>query len=34
MDYLGINHLQDLPRPKDFKEADSTIGETPALEES
>ncbi len=34
MDYLGINHLHDLPKPKDFKEVENTIGETPALEES
>ncbi len=34
MDYLGINHLQDLPKPKDFKEMDNAIGETPAIEES
>ena len=34
MDYLGINNLQDLPKPKDFKEVENTIGETPALEES
>jgi segregation and condensation protein B len=35
MDYLGINHLQDLPKPKDFKEMEAnSIGETPALEES
>jgi segregation and condensation protein B len=34
MDYLGINHLQDLPKPKDFKEIENTVGETPTLEES
>lgn len=34
MDYLGINHLQDLPKPKDFKEVENTVGETPTLEES
>ena len=33
MDYLGINHLQDLPKPKDFKEMENTIGEAPTLEE-
>ncbi len=34
MDYLGINNLQDLPKPKDFKEVENTVGETPTLEES
>ncbi len=34
MDYLGINSLTDLPKPKDFKEIDNTVGDTPALEES
>ena len=34
MDYLGINNLNDLPKPKDFKEIENTIGETPAAEES
>lgn len=33
MDYLGLNHLQDLPKPKDFKEIENSVGETPALEE-
>lgn len=27
MDYLGINSLNDLPKPKDFKEPESTVGE-------
>jgi segregation and condensation protein B len=27
MDYLGIKSLQDLPKPKDFKEIENTIGE-------
>jgi segregation and condensation protein B len=30
MDYLGINSLQDLPKPKDFKELENSIGEAPA----
>lgn len=34
MDYLGINSLTDLPKPKDFKEVDNTVGDTPALEET
>ncbi|MBK8427765.1 MAG: SMC-Scp complex subunit ScpB [Lewinellaceae bacterium] len=34
MDYLGINNIQDLPKPKDFKEIENTVGETPTLEES
>ena len=33
MDYLGINSLNDLPKPKDFKEVDNSIGELPAAEE-
>lgn len=27
MDYLGINSLGDLPKPKDFKEVENTVGE-------
>lgn len=27
MDYLGINSLNDLPKPKDFKEPESAVGE-------
>ena len=34
MDYLGINSLTDLPKPKDFKDEENTVGETPALEET
>ncbi|MBL7807493.1 MAG: SMC-Scp complex subunit ScpB [Saprospiraceae bacterium] len=33
MDYLGINSLTDLPKPKDFKEVENVVGDTPALEE-
>ncbi len=33
MDYMGINSLTDLPKPKDFKEVENTIGEAPAMEE-
>ncbi|MBK9336707.1 MAG: SMC-Scp complex subunit ScpB [Lewinellaceae bacterium] len=33
MDYLGIKTLADLPKPKDFKEVENTIGEAPAAEE-
>ncbi|MEQ1746437.1 MAG: SMC-Scp complex subunit ScpB [Saprospiraceae bacterium] len=29
MDYLGIKTLADLPKPKDFKEIENTIGESP-----
>jgi len=28
MDYLGIKTLADLPKPKDFKDVENTIGET------
>lgn len=34
MDYLGINSLADLPKPKDFKEVENSVGEIPAAEES
>jgi len=33
MDYLGINSLNDLPKPKDFKEVENSVGEVPSLEE-
>lgn len=33
MDYMGINSLADLPKPKDFKEVENTVGEAPAAEE-
>ena len=33
MDYLGINSLSDLPKPKDFKELENSVGETPSMEE-
>ncbi len=33
MDYLGINSLADLPKPKDFKELENSVGETPSIEE-
>ena len=29
MDYLGINSLLELPKPKDFKEVENAIGEAP-----
>ncbi len=31
MDYMGINSLTDLPKPKDFKETENSIGDSPAL---
>lgn len=34
MDYLGIRNLTDLPKPKDFKEVENSVGETPAAEEN
>jgi segregation and condensation protein B len=34
MDYMGINSLSDLPKPKDFKEPENSIGELPAIEEA
>jgi len=33
MDYLGINSLSDLPKPKDFKEVENSVGEVPTAEE-
>lgn len=33
MDYFGIKSLKDLPKPKDFKEPDSEIGERAPIEE-
>jgi segregation and condensation protein B len=33
MDYFGIKSLQDLPKPKDFKEVDNQIGEASSLDE-
>lgn len=33
MDYLGINSLSDLPKPKDFKEVENSVGEIPTAEE-
>ncbi len=33
MDYLGINSLGDLPKPKDFKEVENSVGEVPSEEE-
>lgn len=34
MDYFGIKDLEDLPQPKDFQTAQSSIGEGEALEET
>ena len=34
MDYMGIRTLQDLPKPKDFKEVENVIGEAPSVEEN
>jgi segregation and condensation protein B len=33
MDYFGIKSLQDLPKPKDFKEVENQIGEASSLDE-
>jgi segregation and condensation protein B len=33
MDYFGLKNLNDLPKPKDFKEPDSEIGERAPIEE-
>ena len=33
MDYFGLKSLKDLPKPKDFKEPDSEIGEQAPIEE-
>jgi len=32
MDYLGINSLTDLPKPKDFKDIENSVGEAGAEE--
>ncbi len=34
MDYMGIRSLTDLPKPKDFKEVENSIGEASPIEES
>jgi segregation and condensation protein B len=34
MDYLGINSLTDLPKPKDFKDIENTVGDLPPIEDS
>ena len=31
MDYFGIKSLRDLPKPKDFKEADTSIGQPDSI---
>ncbi len=33
MDYFGINSTKDLPKPKDFKEPETSIGEAAPIEE-
>jgi len=33
MDYLGLKSLADLPRPKDFREIENTVGSMPDAEE-
>lgn len=33
MDYFGLKNMDDLPKPKDFKEPDSEIGERAPIEE-
>lgn len=33
MDYFGIRSLNDLPKPKDFKETNNSIGDLPVIEE-
>jgi segregation and condensation protein B len=33
MDYFGIKSLEDLPKPKDFKDPESQIGEEASIEE-
>lgn len=32
MDYLGINSLNDLPKPKDFHQVENMVGATPETE--
>ena len=34
MDYFGLKDLSELPKPKDFKEIDNTIGEPAPIEEA
>ena len=33
MDYFGLKSIADLPKPKDFKSPDNTIGEAAPIEE-
>lgn len=33
MDYMGIRSLTDLPKPKDFKEVENSVGEVPSADE-
>ena len=33
MDYFGLKSLEDLPKPKDFKMPDTSIGEAAPIEE-
>lgn len=33
MEYFGINSLDDMPKPKDFREVENTIGEKAPIEE-
>jgi segregation and condensation protein B len=33
MDYFGLKSLEDLPKPKEFKEAEFEIGERAPIEE-
>ena len=34
MDYFGLTSLEDLPKPKEFKEAENSIGERAPIEEA
>jgi len=34
MDYFGLKNLEDMPKPKDFKEPDNEIGEQAPIDES
>ncbi|MEM6316894.1 MAG: SMC-Scp complex subunit ScpB [Bacteroidota bacterium] len=34
MDYFGLKSLEDMPKPKDFKEPDNEIGEQAPIEET
>ena len=34
MDYFGLKSLEDMPKPKDFREPDNEIGEQAPIDET